>query len=256
MHGIQIARPNVVRRPLCLVTGGATGLGFELARAFAEARCDLVIAGDGTVDLALAAEELAAQVPEVEIHWVSADLSRGTGPATLHNKLRTLERPIDIFVANTSVGAWGDYGRVASLDDELATGQINTLSTLHLSRLIAKDMAARGGGRIVLASSHSASSCAFDTLQSATRAFTTALADGLRLEFEGGGVLVTSLCPEVEAEGPCLRIQDPAALNDFARAVRAGVSGRGPAKKPSALPDDLQTRYQRYLVLSAESPRA
>ena len=58
------------------MTGASTGLGFELARAFAEARCDLVLAGDGSVELELAAEEIAALVPGVHITWVSADLAR------------------------------------------------------------------------------------------------------------------------------------------------------------------------------------
>jgi len=113
-------------------------------------------------------------------------------------------------------------------------------------------MGSRGGGAIVLASSHSASSCAFDTLQSATRAFTAALADGLRQELEAGGVHVTSLCPEVDAEGPCLRIQDPAALVELARALHARASGRRRSKKP----EELLSLYQRYLVLSAERPMA
>lgn len=257
MNEIRIARPNVARKPLCLVTGGASGFGFELAHAFAEANCDLVLAGDGTVELDLAAEELAGMVPEVEIHWVSADLSRATGPATLHHKLRTLDRPIDIFVANTSVGAWGEFGRTASLDDELATAQINAMSTLHLSRLIAKDMEKNGSGQIMLASSHTASSCPFDTLQSATRAFTSALAEGLGLELQGGGVIVTSLCPDVESEGPCVRIQDPAALVELARAARAhAVSKAAGGAKQTLLRDDLKARYERYLVLSAESPMA
>jgi|GEM_PF-2944343 len=257
MNEDRVTRPTAARKPLCLVTGGASGFGFELAQAFAEAGCDLVLAGDGSVELDLAAEELAGMVPEVEIHWVSADLSRASGPATLHQKLLTLARPIDIFVANTSVGAWGEFGRPASLTDELATAQINAMSTLHLSRLIGKDMASRGGGQIMLASSQAASSCPFDTLQSATRAFTTALAEGLGHELEGGGVSVTALCPEVEAEGPYVRIQDHDALVELARVARARAFSRrvGGAKQP-LLQDDIKARYERYLRLSAESPMA
>ena len=260
MFDLQTIAPTTTRKPLCLVTGAASGLGFELARAFAEAGCDLVLAGDGSVELELVSEELALFAPDTQLHWVTADLTRAAGPAHLHHKLGTLQRPIDIFVANAAVGAWGDFGRAASLEDELATAQVNALSTLHLARLIAKDMVARGHGQIVLGSTYTTSACAFDTLLSATRAFTAALVDGLAAELEGHNVYVTALSPEIDRDGPSARLHDPDALLAAARETtmraRGNVARTRELTGQVALDLTMQARLNRYLTLAAETPMA
>ncbi|MFO0750781.1 MAG: SDR family NAD(P)-dependent oxidoreductase [Myxococcota bacterium] len=216
---LMTPRSTAAARPLCLVTGGAAGLGFELARAFADAGCDLVLAGDGQVELDLAALELSALVPGVDIALEQADLMRASGPSLLHKRMRGLDTPVDILVANASIGAWGDLGGGSTLDDELATARVNTLSLLHLTRLVARDMAQRGQGQIFLASAESAAACCFDSLQHATRAFASALATGLAHELEESGVRVEGLSAEVDREGAVARLHDPAALVEVARAA-------------------------------------
>lgn len=251
-------RPDVSQRPLCLVTGGATGFGFALAQAFAAANCDVVLSGDGSIELELAAEELMLLVPELTVHPLIVDLARDAGAPALHRKLLALGRPIDILVANTSVGAWGDFGRSGSLDDELATLHINALSVLHLVRLLTQQLTSRGGGQLVLASSPSADSCAFDTLHAATRALTAALSEGLARELAPSGVCVTSLMPGVEADGPCLRLLEPLGLIALAEATRARALARSDllSGRAAVVSEDMQARYERYLRISADSPRA
>jgi short-subunit dehydrogenase len=219
MNDFQSARSARPPTPLCLVTGAATGLGFALARVFAEAGCDLVLAGGDDVDLMLAAEELSFGGATVAVQCIGVDLSLPSGAAALHRKLRLLERPIDIFVANASVGAWGDFGSSSSPSDELAIVQSNTMTLLQIVRLVGKDMSQRGYGQIILASSTTSEACVFVPVQDATRAFTVSLAEGLARGLEKGGVQISSLSPEIEADGASARLKDPESVLAVARAA-------------------------------------
>ena len=262
MNDLHPARAAQPRPPLCLVTGASTGLGFALARVFAEAGCDLLLAGGDEVDLMLAAEELSFGGVSVEVECVGVDLSHHLGAAALHRKLRLLERPIDIFVANASVGAWGDFGSSSSPTDELAIVQANTMTLLQLVRLVGKDMSGRGHGQIILASSTAAAACVFVPVQEATRAFTVSLAEGLAKGLEKSGVLISSLAPEIEAEGASARLKDPGSVFAVAHAATVRAARRlatlpkaPPSPRPAVVPLVLG-RIPCFFGGSAEMPTA
>ena len=67
-------------RPLSVVTGASSGIGLELARAFAKHGFDLVVAADGN-DIHRVAAELDAEA-------VQADLSTPEGVHELHAQIR------------------------------------------------------------------------------------------------------------------------------------------------------------------------
>src|SRR5688500_13433901 len=68
-------------RPLAIVTGGSSGIGFELAREFAENGFDLVVNASGE-RIADAARELEATGATVEA--IQADLATPTGVEDLY----------------------------------------------------------------------------------------------------------------------------------------------------------------------------
>ena len=71
---------NLTIRPLAVVTGASTGIGYELARCCAQNGFDLVVAADEP-QIGHAARELRALGAEVEA--VVADLATREGVDTL-----------------------------------------------------------------------------------------------------------------------------------------------------------------------------
>src|SRR3954447_8226462 len=105
-----------MERKLALITGASSGIGFELARIFAQNDFDLVIAAEDA-ELATAEGELAALGARVTA--VRVDLAEDAGVDELWSRTRSLGRPLDAVALNAGIGAGGAFATDTSLDDEL-----------------------------------------------------------------------------------------------------------------------------------------
>ena len=175
--------------PLALVTGASSGIGLELAKQFAAHDFELVVAAeDGAIHTA-AAGIRAAGTP---VHAVKADLSTEAGVQALH---AALPRTPDAVALNAGVGAGGPFAE-NDLRDELQVIDLNVRGTVHLAKLLVRDMVARGQGRILFTSSiASTQPGAFHAVYNASKAFVQSFAVALREELRDTGVTVTSLMP-------------------------------------------------------------
>src|SRR5689334_14257126 len=122
-------------RPRVLVTGGSSGIGFELARQFAEQGHDVVIGGHDIDKLEQAAELIRERAPDVEIDTAAANLASEEGVYELH---RGAGR-IDIFCANAGVGSGGGEFAQTDLAKELELIDLNVRGQVQLSKLIVRD---------------------------------------------------------------------------------------------------------------------
>jgi len=108
-----------------LITGGATGIGFELARALVERGNDVTICGRRRERL----DEAKARVPA--LHTIVADVSDG---ATREHLAQSLPKT-NILVNNAGVQHvfdFRDVSQLARIDEEIA---INLTALIHLSSL-------------------------------------------------------------------------------------------------------------------------
>jgi short-subunit dehydrogenase len=143
-----------VLRPLALVTGGSSGIGLELARALAVAGYDLVIAADHEEKLARAAADLAQMAEAPHVQAITVDLSTEDGVRALYDSVKKSGRPVDVLAANAGIGVTGDFARETDLEHELALIRLNVMSPVYLTKLVLKDMVARGEGKILIARRH------------------------------------------------------------------------------------------------------
>ncbi|MBD2775167.1 SDR family NAD(P)-dependent oxidoreductase [Iningainema tapete] len=180
-------------KPLAVVTGASNGIGYELAKQFAQNGFDLLVTATGASinEAAQAFEELGAKVETVQ-----ADLATYDGVETLYNKIKATNRPVDAIAINAGVGVGGEFARETDLKDELNLINLNVVSTVHLAKRVVKDMVERGKGRILFTSSIAAIMPGpFEAVYAASKAFVQSFSEALRNEFKDKGVTVTALMP-------------------------------------------------------------
>jgi short-subunit dehydrogenase len=180
-------------RPLAVVTGASSGIGLELAKQFAAAGFDLVVAAEDE-GIFTAAEGIAASGVDAEA--VQVDLARDDGVDTLYRRIVAEGRPVAAIALNAGVGAGGRFATETDLKDELKLIDLNVRSTVHLAKHVVADMVARGEGRILFTSSiASTMPGAYQAVYNASKSFVQSFALALRNELKDTGVTVTSLMP-------------------------------------------------------------
>jgi short-subunit dehydrogenase len=182
-----------IPKPLAVVTGASSGIGFELARNFALHGFDLILVADETA-IATAARDLQQFGGQVHGHQI--DLSTYDGVEELYSLIREKGRSLYAIAINAGIGVSGDFTRETSLEDELNMIDLNIASTVHLTKLVAADMVEQGHGRILFTSSIAAvMPTPFLAVYGGTKAFILSFSEALRNELKDTGVTVTALMP-------------------------------------------------------------
>ncbi|KAB8144985.1 SDR family NAD(P)-dependent oxidoreductase [Chloroflexia bacterium SDU3-3] len=180
-------------KPFAVVTGASSGIGYELARQFAEHGYDLLITSGGP-----AIEEAAHSLAQLgaQIQTVQANLATYDGVEALYGRIIEIARPIDAIAINAGVGVGGDFTRQTSLQDEIEMINLNVVSTVHLAKRVLPDMVQRGSGRVLFTSSIAAlMPGAFEAVYAASKAFIQSFAEAIRNELKDTGVTITALQP-------------------------------------------------------------
>jgi uncharacterized protein len=182
------------RRQTALVTGASSGIGAAFARRLAARGTDLVLVARRTDRL----EALAAELEKA--HGASArvltmDLGAHGGAEKLIDAVEALGAPVDLLVNNAGFGA---YGRLVEIPIERVAQMIelNVTALTLLTHHFAKQMVARGGGRILQVSSIGAfQPSPLYAAYSATKSYVLSMSEAIHHELRGTGVSVTTICP-------------------------------------------------------------
>ncbi|MGA0606701.1 SDR family NAD(P)-dependent oxidoreductase [Phenylobacterium sp. VNQ135] len=262
-------------RPLAVVTGGSKGIGFELAREFAEHGYDLVICAEDVGVLGEAAQALSGLGPDAgsQVRTVSADLSTYEGVEQLAGELQALGRPIDVLAANAGVGVGGDFARETDLDDELHMIELNVSGQVHLIKRVVREMVERDRGQILITSSIAGVLPGpREAVYAATKAFLRSFGHALRNELSDTGVGVTVLMPgptETEfferagledTRAGQMNKDDPAmvakaafhALEHDRAQVVAGVKNKVQVGMAAAMPDTAKAAFHGEMTKPAK----
>jgi uncharacterized protein len=177
-------------RPVAIVTGASTGIGYELAKCCAQNGFDLLVAADEPAinDAARAFRELGVTVDAVE-----ADLATIDGVDKLYAAARG--RRVEALLANAGRGLGKafldqDFDAVRGIIDTNVTG------TLYLLHKVGRDMRSRGQGRILITGSIAGFlPGSYQAVYNGTKAFLDSFSFALRYELKDSGVTVTCLMP-------------------------------------------------------------
>jgi uncharacterized protein len=177
-------------RPLAVVTGASSGIGYELARLCAENGYDLVIAADRPelVEAAQAFMGLGAKVEHLQV-----DLATIDGVDRLLGLIAG--RPVDALLANAGHGL-GHAFLDQAVEDWRHVIDTNITGALYLVQKVAQAMQERGRGRILFTGSIAGlMPGSFQAVYNGTKAFIDSFAWALRNEMKDSGVSITTLLP-------------------------------------------------------------
>jgi uncharacterized protein len=177
-------------RPLAIVTGASTGIGYELAAVSAAGGFDLIIAADEP-SIHEAAKLLGQSGTRVEA--VEADLATLEGVDKLYAAVGG--RPVAALLANAGRGL-GHAFLDQDFADVMRVVNTNVVGTLYLLHKVGKDMRQRGEGRILITGSIAGfMPGTYQAVYNGTKALLDSFAFALRAELKGSGVTVTCLMP-------------------------------------------------------------
>jgi short-subunit dehydrogenase len=177
-------------KPLAIVTGASSGIGFELASICAREGYDLLVAAD-MPEIESAAEtfrSLGADTTALQV-----DLSERAGVDALYQALDG--RHVELLLANAGHGLGHgfldqDFDEVEHVIDTNITG------TIYLIQRIARQMRGVGRGRILITGSIAGfMPGTYQAVYNGTKAFIDSFSFALRAELKDAGVTVTCLMP-------------------------------------------------------------
>ncbi|WBB80897.1 SDR family NAD(P)-dependent oxidoreductase [Micromonospora sp. WMMD882] len=181
-------------RPLAVVTGASSGIGYELAGQFVAHGYDVVAAAEDD-GIRTAADSLHRDGGP-QVRPVQVDLTTPDGVEELCAAVADTGRAVDALALNAGRGAGGEFVGGTDLRDELAVVDLNVRSTVHLAKRLLPGMVERGAGRVLFTSSIAATMPGpFQAVYNASKSFTQSFAEALRNELKDTGVTVTALMP-------------------------------------------------------------
>lgn len=179
---------------LAAVTGASSGIGYNLAKVFAENGFDLVI---GSAGERLQTAEQDFKAMGVNVTAVQADLATYDGCEQFWKAVEDTGRALDAIAINAGVGVGGLFYET-ELDKEINLVRLNVESTVHIAKHAVKKMLGQGEGRILITSSIAGEMVApREAVYAASKAFDLSFGKSLRAELENieAGVTVTVLQP-------------------------------------------------------------
>ncbi|MGE7773152.1 SDR family NAD(P)-dependent oxidoreductase [Chitinophaga sp. NPDC101104] len=173
-----------------LITGGGSGLGLAVARAFAEYGAEVIIAGRRADVLDAAAAEIGGNV-----RTIVCDLAQLDMIPDLVDGIESAYGPLDVLVNNAGIHLKKDALDVTDTEFETVL-RTNLQAVFALSREVARRMTERRSGSIIMISSMAAKYgipkvIAYTAAKAAVEGMTKAMA----VEWSAKGVRINSIAP-------------------------------------------------------------
>jgi len=189
-----IARMTDFADQRVLITGASSGIGRELARAFAHRRARLILVARNKDRLQQLADELSAAGRAEGVHIIPADLTQPVACQEVVDQA-VGGGPIDVLINNAGIGLYGEFAKQDPAELE-SMMHLNQDALVRLTRLCLPDMLDRRFGRIVnVASMAGFQPFPYGTVYAASKAFVINFSLGLREELRKTGIHVTCICP-------------------------------------------------------------
>lgn len=190
---------EVLKGKVAVVTGGTTGIGFEIAKAFIHNGASVIITGRDNDRIANAVVKLKNEISDNENIFVCGEVLDNTMTTQIEERWKQIlshieNKHIDILVNNAGVISKTHFGKTDEKDYNLVM-ETNLKGTYFLSEIVSNYMIENGiKGNILNISSSSA-------LRPAVSAYSMAkwaihgLTLGMAKKLSSYGIVVNSIAP-------------------------------------------------------------
>lgn len=179
-----------------LVTGASSGIGYELAKLFAQDGKNIVVVARSQDRL----ERLKTEIEKkhgTKVIVVVKDLSKPDAPQEIYSELEKKNINVDGLVNNAGFPVYGKFVET-DLKEELDMVQVNITALIHFTKLFMKKMVENKSGWILnVASIGGFAACPLSAVYGASKAYVLSFSEALANELQRTGVSVTCLCPGV-----------------------------------------------------------
>lgn len=231
-----------------LITGATSGIGYELAKLFAQNNYNLIIVARNEADLTQIASELTMQY-RISVVPIAKDLFGKDAAFELYNQVKETGLQVDVLVNDAGQGQFGLFVET-DIARDLEIIQLNISSLTVLTKLFLKDMVSRNSGKILqLASIAGKVPGPYQAVYHATKAYVLSLSEALHNELKDTNITVTALLPGAtdtdffaKADGEDATIVQEGSLSDPAKVAEDGYQAlmNGETKVISGLKNKAQ----------------
>ena len=177
-----------------LITGGASGLGIELSRRFAQDKNNLFLISSNIDKLNAAKSELEKEYG-VEVIVLALDLSNPNNFPKVKEFVESNNIRVNNLVNCAGIGDCTDF-KDMDIDKQIRTVELNCNCPMYLMRLLINDMINEKEGHILNINSIAAFIPGpYMSTYHASKIFFLYMSEAIERELKGTGVKVTTVCP-------------------------------------------------------------
>lgn len=177
-----------------LITGASGGIGYELAKLFAEGSYNLVLVARSEERLNEVAAELKSAF-DIEVTVIAKDLFEKESPFEIYDEVNAKGIEVNILVNDAAQGEYGEFSET-DIYRELDIIQLNVGSVISLTKLFLRDMIERNEGKILNVGSIAGEAPGpWQAVYHGTKAFIHSWSAAIRNELKDTQIQVTVLVP-------------------------------------------------------------
>jgi short-subunit dehydrogenase len=182
-----------IKNQYVLITGATSGIGYELAKLFAQEGYDLIIVSRSHEQLLEKANEFKRF--GIKVITMAKNLFKEDDVFSMYAELKLNNISPEILVNDAGQGAYGKF-EDTDIHRELDIVNLNISAVLILTKLFLKDRLGKGSGKILnLASIASKAPGPWHSVYHGTKAFILSWSEAIREELKDSGITVTALLP-------------------------------------------------------------
>lgn len=179
-----------------LITGATSGIGYELAKLFAQDHYNLILVARHEQDLQRTAAELQQQYG-IQVETIAKDLFQREAPFEVYEAVQARGLQVSVLVNDAGQGQYGEFIET-DINRELDIIQLNIGAYVVLTKKFLQEMVARNEGKILQVSSIGGELPGpLQSVYHGTKAFVTSFTEAIREETKETNVTITALLPGV-----------------------------------------------------------
>ncbi len=178
-----------------LITGGSSGIGFEIAKDLAERGYSIILVSRNEQNLQDSCKAIADEF-SVSADYISSDLANKEAVKHIYQTSKERGYTVEILVNNAGYGIATPFHET-SLEDEEKFIRVLATSVISLTKLFVRDMVDRESGKIMIVSSVAAFAppSAIQVLYGPIKTFMNRFSDALNSSYNRLGITSTAVCP-------------------------------------------------------------